>query len=102
MARKQRNAVHGLRGISALMLLIAATLLVSAAQKKGPAGSIFSPDKGRFNILLDGKLLGREEFEVSPNGSGWMAKGTTHLTVEGTPATTVTGTPCPASESASR
>lgn len=92
MARKQRNAVHGLRGISALMLLIAATLLVSAAQKKGPAGSIFSPDKGRFNILLDGKLLGREEFEVSPNGSGWMAKGTTHLTVEGTPATTVTGT----------
>jgi hypothetical protein len=93
MARKRWNAIRALRGISALtVLLIAASLLVSAAQKKGPAGSIFSSDKGRFNILVDGKLLGREEFEMIPSGSGWTAKGTTHLTVEGTPATTVTGT----------
>jgi len=32
-----------------------------AAQKKGPAGSVFSPDKGKLNILLDGKSVGREE-----------------------------------------
>jgi hypothetical protein len=93
MARNQWNAIPGLREVSTLVvLLIAVSLLVSAAQKKGPAGSVFSSDKGRFNILVDGKLLGREEFEVLPSGSGWVAKGTTHLTVEGTPATTVTGT----------
>jgi len=72
--------------------LLGATLLAYAAQKKGPAGSVISADKGRFNILVDGKLLGREEFEIVPGGSGWVAKGTTHLTVEGSPATTVTGT----------
>jgi hypothetical protein len=74
------------------VILLGATFLVHADQKKVVAGSVLSADKGRFNILVDGKLLGREEFEIAPGGSGWVAKGTTHLTVEGSPAMTVTGT----------
>lgn len=64
--------------------------LLHAGQKK--AGSILTADKGKFNILVDGKSLGHEEFEITPGGSGWVAKGSTHLTVEGAPPTTVTGT----------
>lgn len=74
-------------GLAALL----AVLAVHAEQKKGPAGSVLTADKGRLNILVDGKLLGREEFEITPSGSGWVAKGTTHLTVEGSPAMTVSG-----------
>jgi hypothetical protein len=74
------------------LTLLGASLLLRAAQKKGVVGSVISADRGRFNILVDGKLLGREEFEIMPGGSGWVAKGTTHLTVEGSPAMTVTGT----------
>lgn len=64
--------------------------LLHAGQKK--AGSILTADKGKFNILVEGKSLGHEEFEITPGGSGWVAKGSTHLTVEGAPPTTVTGT----------
>lgn len=64
--------------------------LLHAGQKK--AGSILTADKGKFNILVDGKSLGHEEFEITPGGSGWVAKGSTHLTVEGAPPTSVTGT----------
>jgi hypothetical protein len=78
--------------LSCALALSAAVLVVHAEQKKGPAGSVLTADKGRLNILVDGKLLGREEFEITPSGSGWVAKGTTHLTVEGSPAMSVSGT----------
>jgi phage baseplate assembly protein gpV len=70
---------------------LAGALLVHAGQKKGPAGSIFVSDKGKLKILLDGKSIGQEEFEIVPSGGGWLAKGTTHLSPEGSPASTVTG-----------
>lgn len=77
------------------LILIVGFTVVSfgrAAQKKVPEGSVLVTDKGKFNILVDGKSIGREEFEIVPSGGGWVAKGTTHLSVEGAPATTVTGT----------
>jgi hypothetical protein len=70
------------------------TLLLGAslfAQKKSQSGSVFVPDKGKFKVLLDGKTVGQEEFEINPSGVGWIAKGTNHFTVEGTPPATVTG-----------
>ncbi len=42
-----------------LCAMLAGTLIVSAGQKKGPAGSVFVSDKGKLNILLDGKSIGR-------------------------------------------
>jgi len=65
-------------------------MLAYPAQKKS-AGSVFVAEKGKLNILLDGKSIGHEEFEISSTAGGWVAKGTTHITPEGTPATTVTG-----------
>lgn len=75
-----------------MLLALAGALFVHAGQKKTPAGSVFVADKGKLKILLDGKSIGREEFEITPSGAGWVAKGTTHLSVEGSPAATVTGT----------
>lgn len=93
--RKQaRTSSRKLSALSFLVLFaaLAGALFVPASQKKGPAGSVFVSDKGKLNILLDGKSIGREEFEITPNGGGWIAKGTTHLSLEGSPSTTVTGT----------
>lgn len=74
----------------AFLSIAGTAILVHAGQKRGSA--LLAADKGKFNILVDAKSLGHEEFEITPGGSGWVAKGTTHLTVEGAPPTTVTGT----------
>ena len=78
--------------LGVFLVAASSSLLVYAGQKKGPAGSVFTPDKGKFSIIVDGKTVGREEFEIIPNAAGWVAKGTTHISVEGSPAVTVTGT----------
>lgn len=75
----------------ALVATIAGVLFAHAGQKNVPAGSVFVPEKGKFDILLDGKSVGREEFDIAPGGAGWVAKGTTKLTPPGSPASTVTG-----------
>jgi hypothetical protein len=36
-----------------------------------------APDKGKFRILLEGRIVGNEEFEISPSGGTWMARGST-------------------------
>src|ERR1700741_2752883 len=66
-------------------------LAAHAGQKKVPPGSMFVQEKGKFDILLDGKSVGHEEFAIEPGGAGWVAKGTTKLTPPGSPTSTVTG-----------
>jgi hypothetical protein len=66
-----------------------------AAQKKSAAGSVASVlavDKGKFTIKLDGQTVGHEEFEISPSGGGWTAKGTTDVKVPEAASTKVSGT----------
>jgi hypothetical protein len=80
-------------------LLVSAWIIVSlslgvallAHPQKKPAGSVFVSDKGKFKVLLDGKPVGQEEFEINQSGVGWIAKGSTHFAMEGAPAATVTG-----------
>ena len=52
------------------------------AQKSG-ASSVFTPDKGKFRILLDGQIVGSEDFEISPNGDSWTARGSSNAHVPG-------------------
>jgi hypothetical protein len=87
------TALRTLAIFTALLLsLFAFGLFAPAAQKKAAAGSVFSPDKGKLNILLDGKSVGREEFEITASGGGWIAKGTTSITPPEGVSSTVTGT----------
>ena len=63
-----------------------------AADKKAAPGSVFAADKGKFNILLDGASIGREEFEIEPSGGSWTAKGSTSLKTPDGKSAKVSGT----------
>jgi hypothetical protein len=55
------------------------------------ASSDLTSDKGKFRITVNGREMGKEEFEISPDGGGWVAHGTSQLqTAAGT--VQVTGT----------
>lgn len=70
--------------------LLATTLPIPMPAQKNASG-VLQQDKGKFDILLDGKSVGKEEFEIAPNGGGWLAKGTTQINTGNGPATQVTG-----------
>src|SRR5215471_13490415 len=72
----------GLRlGLSASLLILVFGLAFAHAQKK-EAASVLQPDKGKFSVLVEGKAMGQEEFEIAPSGAGWMARGTTTIKTE--------------------
>ena len=68
------------RFASAIFLLILVFAFAQArAQKNDSPGTLLQPDKGRFSVVLEGKTIGHEEFEIAPTGAGWLARGTTTL-----------------------
>ena len=67
---------------------IALSSLGAQSQKKT---AVFTPDKGKFTIQLDGQVVGHEEFDISASSAGWTAHGTTELKTADAPATRVTG-----------
>jgi hypothetical protein len=75
-------------------ILFVCTTLTIAAQKKNTAPatpSVFSQDKGKFTIQLNGKAVGHEEFELAPAGGGWLARSTTDITPPDSATARVTG-----------
>jgi hypothetical protein len=81
--------------IALSVAMVACAALSLATQKKGAAAStasIFSPDKGKFTIKLDGQTVGHEEFEIAPSGGGWLAKGTSEIKPPEGASSKVTGT----------
>jgi len=78
----------------AMILLgsIFAPVLTKSSAAPGGA-TVFSTDKGKLVIQLNGETIGSEQFEVTQTGNNWLAKGTTELKVPGTnAATSVSGT----------
>jgi hypothetical protein len=62
--------------------VVACAALSLAAQKKSAATSgpvVFVQDKGKLTIKLGGQTVGHEEFEISPSGGGWLARGTAEI-----------------------
>jgi len=50
-----------------------------------PAPVTLAADKGRFRIMSGGQQVGKEEFEIAPDGGDWVARGTSEVkTAEGT------------------
>jgi hypothetical protein len=77
-----------------MAILFVCTTLTIAAQKKGAAPAtptVFSQDKGKFTIQLNGKSVGHEEFELAAAGGGWLAHSTTDITLPDSAASRVTG-----------
>jgi hypothetical protein len=75
-------------------LILASALAGLAAQKKDSAASgasLFSQDKGKLTIKLDGQTVGHEDFEITPSGDGWLAKGDADIKALKGPASKVSG-----------
>jgi uncharacterized protein YaiE (UPF0345 family) len=76
------------RRTAAVAIAAAAAILIAGGPRAGGAGgsggpksnSLFAPDKGAFKILVNGQQMGKEEFEISPSGGNWVAKGNSELT----------------------
>jgi hypothetical protein len=85
---KQKHCWAGVARFAVLFIVTAAHL--AHGQKKEAAG-VFEPDKGKFSVMLDGKSIGHEEFEIAPNGAGWVARGNTTLKTENGSDTRVSG-----------
>jgi hypothetical protein len=82
MRQRASNPKHKTILYAVITGLLFSTAIAVAAQKKsapGSVASILAQDKGKFSIVLDGKTVGHEVFEIAPSGGGWMAKGTTDL-----------------------
>jgi len=78
----QPLASRALRGaLAALVVIVVLSFTLARAQKKD-AASVLQPDKGKFSLLVEGKAMGQEEFEIAPSGAGWMARGTTTIKTE--------------------
>jgi hypothetical protein len=81
---------------SALALLFGLAIVLGlsayAADKKAAPGSVLVADKGKFDILLDGASIGREEFEIEASGATWTAKGSTSLKTPDGKSAKVNGT----------
>jgi hypothetical protein len=71
-----------------VLLLAAGNAGIAAAGPRVPAqkensakaaatAAVLTPDKGKFRIVLDGQVIGNEEFEISHSGETWMARGST-------------------------
>jgi hypothetical protein len=66
----------GIAAIGATPLVRLSTQKDKNANTAIPA-AVLAPDKGKFRILLDGRVVGSEEFEISSSGETWMARGST-------------------------
>jgi hypothetical protein len=79
--------------VGALLILLCAGAGIADQKKnaKASGASVFTQDKGKFTIKLDGQTVGHEDFEIAPAGGGWLAKGSAEIKPTQSPASKVTG-----------
>jgi hypothetical protein len=79
--------------LSVALIFACAIAGFGAAQKRNAAlgASLFAQDKGKLTIKLDGQNVGREEFEITPSGGGWIAKGDVEIKQSGGPTSKISG-----------
>jgi hypothetical protein len=96
MGKSKQKALRKIVSLPATAALLICTVFALAATKTTPvvtaASAVFTPDKGKLTIQLDGQAVGSEQFELSQAGNDWVAKGVTEITLPGTAATRVSGT----------
>jgi hypothetical protein len=58
---------------------------VSSASAPNTAGtpSVFSPDKGKLRITINGQQVGSEDFEISASGDAWIERSSMSAHVSG-------------------
>ena len=63
--------------------------LAAAFGDDSPQQSLM-PDKGKFRDMVNGQRVGSEEFEISPDGQGWVAHATADIKSDKGPGTHIT------------
>ena len=81
MRQSKSLVVLSRRAFAASLLVFVCGFALAHAQKKDRTGAL-EPDKGKFSLVVDGKSMGQEEFEIAPSAAGWMARGTTTIKSE--------------------
>jgi len=74
-----RNGVAAGLGVALVAVLLAAASGFAGAAGSPKSASLFAPDKGSFKILVNGQQMGKEEFEIAPDGDNWVAKGSSEI-----------------------
>ncbi len=69
--------------LGSALLFVAGAQSQTTQKSAAPAATTFAPEKGKFRILLDGQQVGTEDFEISPDGNNWQARGVTEIRVPG-------------------
>ena len=92
---------HFFRSLFSLSLLVPLSKVSAPVAIPAASSSIFSSDKGKLRITIDGQPIGSEDFEISQSGDAWIerssmsarvpsggetkAKGELKLSADGTP-----------------
>jgi hypothetical protein len=79
MTRRAHRSRPTVAIFAAVAVTLALLLVLAAAFAKAAPLSIFSSEKGKFRIQVNGQQAGKEDFEISPSGENWLAQGTTEL-----------------------
>jgi hypothetical protein len=76
---RRGEASKGGTGFSLSLLALREPAVVQAASlpSQTPAPSVFSPDKGKLRIAINGQPVGTEDFELSPSGDAWVERSST-------------------------
>src|ERR1700677_560278 len=61
--------------LATALAILMVPFLVSAA----PKNPVLTADKGTFRILVGGQPSGKEDFEITPGGGGWVVRGTSEI-----------------------
>ena len=77
--KQARNGVAAGLGVALVAVLLAAASGFAGAAGFPKSASVFAPDKGSFKILVNGQQMGKEEFEIAPDGDNWVAKGSSEI-----------------------
>lgn len=74
-AKEMRRAA----GILGLAAWIGCSAALAFAGGRGSALPIFTPDRGKFRIMVNGVQAGEETFDIGPEGGHWIAHGSTEI-----------------------
>jgi hypothetical protein len=67
------------KAICAALALCGLAWSVQTARPQKPPASVLSEDRGKLVITVNGQAAGAEDFSITRDGNGWVAKGTTEV-----------------------
>lgn len=67
------------KGAFCAILFACGVLVARPVLSQKSSGNVLSEDKGKLSIVINGQMVGTEDFSISRNGDQWVARGTTEF-----------------------